>query len=135
MPAFDSHVPQAKEAGSWKNWSKFWAKDGGTWKRPVAVHVKSGGSWVKVYDERPIINSASGFYVDTGSGGVLAYKQASISANGFTTSVTTNGDSVDVSSIAVDNTTTVTAVKVYDVGYFGPYPTITATNSSGYATA
>ena len=135
MPAVGSHVPQAKEAGSWKNWSKFWAKDGGTWKRPVAVHVKSGGSWVKVWDERPVITNVSTSYVDNGQGGVQAYKFATINANGFTTTVTTNGSSVSPETINIDNSATVTAVTFYDVGTFGPFPSITVTNSSGTATA
>lgn len=135
MPAVGSHVPQARSGGTWKNWSRFFARHSNTWKRPVSVHVRSGGSWVKVYDERPVITNVSTFYVDNGQGGVQACKEADISANGFTTSVSTNIGGVDISTVNVDQTVRVFAFVLYPVGVFGAFPTIIATNSSDTATA
>ena len=142
MPSVGSHVPQAREAGSWKNWSKFWAKDGGTWKRPLAVHVKSGGSWVKVWDERPVITSVTTSYVEDTSDPfvpVTTYnKNFTVAANGFETTLTSSpsGATFSQSTISVDGVVAVTSsrsvVGLYDAGNMHG---VTATNSSGTATA
>ena len=144
MPSVGSHVPQAKEAGSWKNWSKFWAKDGGTWKRPLAVHVKSGGSWVKVWDERPVItNVTTSYFTDTSDPFVpitTYYKNFTVAANGFETTLTGSsiGNNVSFSqtTVSIDSTVNITSssawVGVYDSANMH---TVTATNSSGAATA
>lgn len=142
MPAVGSHVPQAKNAGSWKNWSKFWAKNGGTWKRPVSVHVKSGGTWVKVYDERPVITDVTTSYsVDTSNPSVpfTTYnKNFTVAANGFETTLTSSpsGATFSQSTISVDGTVAITSSRIV-VGDYDPanMHTVTATNSSGTATA
>lgn len=144
MPAVGSHVPQAREAGSWKNWSKFWAKDGGTWKRPVAVHVKSGGSWVKVWDERPVITDVTTSYFEDTSDPFVPvttyYKNFTVAANGFETTLTGSGGLSGVtfsqSTISVDGTVAVTSSSG-TVGTYNPanMHTVTATNPSGTATA
>lgn len=130
MPAVGSHVPQARNAGSWKNWSKFWAKDGGIWKRPVAVHVKSGGSWVKVWDERPVATNISTEIIDFGTGSYINTKTYTIAANGFDTSVYEDG--VLANTVSADTSQTLSSTKVS--GTSGDYPVITATNSSASIT-
>lgn len=144
MPAVGSHVPQAKNGGTWKNWSKFFAKNGGIWKRPLSVHVKSGGSWVKVYDERPVITNVTTSYVEDTSDPfnpfTTYYKNFTVAANGFQTTLTGSGGLSEVTfsqtTINVDDTVSVTSSS----GTYGDYDpanmhTVTATNSSGTATA
>lgn len=134
MPAFGSHVPQARLSGAWKNWSKFFARHNGSWKRPVSVHVKSSGSWVKVYDERPTVTSVSTNLVDDGEV-YFAYKYGVVSANGFAVTVTSNANNgFSPTSISVDNTTGVTAVNIINYWEQIVYPTVTVTNASGSVT-
>jgi hypothetical protein len=145
MPKVGSHNPQAKDAGSWKNWSKFWAKHGGVWKRPVSVFVKSGGSWVEVWDEAPVItNVTTSYVVDTSdpfAPNTTYYKNFTVSANGFQTTLVGNGGNpffgvtISQPTIAVDNTVNVTTY----FAWFGTYDpammhTVTATNASGSVT-
>lgn len=142
MPSVGSHVPQAKDAGTWKNWSKFWAKDGGTWKRPISVFVKSGGSWVEVWDEVPVItNVTTSYSTDTSDPfvPVTTYnKNFTVAANGFETTLTSSpsGATFSQSTISVDGTVAVTSSRAV-VGDYDPanMHTVTATNSSGTATA
>jgi hypothetical protein len=140
MPSVGSHVPQAKDAGTWKNWSKFWAKDGGTWKRPVSVFVKSSGSWVEVWDEVPVITIVeTSYFTDTSNPFVPVttyYKNFTVAANGFQTTLTGSGVNFSQTTINVDATVTVTSNST-SIGVYDPanMHTVTATNSSGTATA
>lgn len=142
MPAVGSNVPQAREGGTWKNWSKFFTRHNGSWKRPLSVHVKSGGSWVKVYDERPVItNVSTNWYTDTSDFLPVTYyyKNFTVAANGFETTLsgTSPGNNVSFSqtTIAVDNTITVNSSSSW-IGTYDPVNmhTVTATNSSGSQT-
>lgn len=141
MPKVGSHNPQAKDAGSWKNWSKFWAKHGGVWKRPLSVFVKSGGSWVEVWDETPVITNVSTYYtVDTSDPFIpvtFYYKNFTVSANGFETTLSSNFTGVNFSQsvVAVDGTVFVTSSRGW-IGEYNPanMHTVTATNASGSVT-
>jgi len=134
MPKVGSQNPQARDAGSWKGWSKFWARHDGSWKRPLSVFVKSGGSWVEVWDETPTVSGVSTYIVDTGELW-LAYKTATVAANGFTTSVTSNANGgLTTSSISVDVSMTIQAFNYIQYFQQITYPSITVTNSSGSVT-
>lgn len=141
MPAVGSHVPQARNGGTWKNWSKFFARDGGTWKRPLSVHVRSGGSWVKVYDERPVItNVTTSYFTDTSDPFVPVttyYKNFTVAANGFQTTLTGTGLSLSFSqtTVNVDEVANVTSQSVL-IGDYNPanMHSVTATNASGSQT-
>lgn len=132
MPAVGSHVPQAKNGGSWKNWSKFWAKDGGTWKRPISVYVKSGGSWVEVYDETPnVVGSITRTVTPSGSTKWANTITFTAAANGFNCTVTSL-NTVSPSTITADTQVTVTATKISN--FTQDYPIVTIANSSGSIT-
>jgi hypothetical protein len=142
MPAVGSHSPQARSGGSWKGWSNFWGRHNGTWKKPLSVHVRSGGSWVKVWDERPTITNITTSYVTVPASPpepetTSYYKNFTISANGFQTSITSNdptgfGVTISQTTINADNTVNVTT-ETYDIGGYNAskFPTITASNASG----
>jgi hypothetical protein len=144
MPKVGSQNPQAKNAGSWKVWSKFWGKHNGSWKRPISVFVKSSGSWVEVWDETPVIsNVTTSYFTDTSDPFVPVttyYKNFDVSANGFETTLTGSsiGNNVSFSqtTISVDSTVSVTSssgwIGVYDAGNMH---TVTATNASGAVSA
>ena len=142
MPKVGSQNPQAKSGGTWKGWSNFWGRHSGIWKKPLSVHVRSGGSWVKVWDERPVITNVSTFLFDEGEL-YYAYKYATISANGFDTTVTGSysgggGGSfgeITPTSISANGTASVTAFNNIAYGYPVVYPDIQATNASGSASA
>lgn len=130
MPKVGSQNPQARDGGSWKAWSRFWARHNGSWKRPVSVFVKSGGSWVEVWDEAPSVSNISTQVVDFGTGSYFNYKYFTLTANGFATTVTVDGNLQ--STEAADSVTSHTAVRFSD--YYGDYPSVTVANSSGSVT-
>lgn len=134
MPAFGSHVPQARLSGVWKNWSKFFARHNGSWKRPVSVHVRSGGSWVKVYDERPVVTSSVTRNPQFINGEYYNSILFSVQSNGFESTVSSSNANGGLypSTIAIDTEAQVSAVKISP--FFGDYPTVTITNSSGSVT-
>ena len=145
MPAVGSNNPQARQGGSWKGWSNFWAKHSGTWKKPLSVHVRSGGSWVKVWDERPAVTSGptNTYFLDNNAFPPIHYytKSFTIQSNGFQTTMSATSPSGIVSfnqSTTVSaNTSQFTEVVSEQIG--GSYdssgwPTVTATNSSGSIT-
>lgn len=132
MPSVGSHVPQAKDSGSWKNWSKFWGKDGGTWKRPVSVHVKSGGAWVKVWDERPVVTNVSTYTFDFGTGVYFNNKDFTLATNGFVTTTSYyDGDVNGGTSTASYSSDTINAVSTTRLDYSPfTYPSVTVSNPS-----
>lgn len=141
MPAVGSNAPQARNGGTWKNWSKFFARHSNTWKRPVSVHVRSGGSWVKVYDERPVItNVTTSYFTDTSdpfAPVTTYYKNFTVAANGFQTTLTGTGLSLSFSqtTVNVDEVANVTSQSVL-IGDYNPanMHSVTATNASGSQT-
>lgn len=85
MPAVGSNVVQARNGGTWKNWSGFWAKHSGSWKKPLGVWVRRSGSWVKVWDQRPVATIS----YSAGWTGIFWQLQVygTCLTNGFTTSL------------------------------------------------
>lgn len=142
MPAVGSNAPQARNGGTWKNWSKFFARHSNTWKRPVSVHVRSGGSWVKVYDERPVItNVTTSYFEDTSDPFVTVttyYKNFTVAANGFQTTLTGSGVNpvtFSQTTVNIDDVVAVTSEMVF-IGNYNPanMHSVTATNASGSQT-
>jgi len=142
MPTVGSHLTRAKQGGVWKAWSNFWAKHAGVWKKPLSVHVKSGGSWVKVWDERPSVTGVStSWFTDYSDFLPVTYyfKNFTISANGFDTTLTGTSPSGSVNfsqtSVTANNTVGVSSSSAW-IGEYNPsnMHTVTATNVSGNIT-
>ena len=129
MPKVGFQNPQAKDGGTWKTWSKFWAKHSGSWKRPISVFVKSGGSWVEVYDETPVVTDIVTRVIsyNPGTGEYVTQKNFTLYANGFQTSITVDGSFSR--NEAVDSVTSQSYAKLT----YNPsdYPIIAIANSSG----
>lgn len=143
MPSVGSHVPKAKDSGTWKSWSNFWAKHSGSWKKPLGVYVKSGGSWVKVWDERPTITLVERVYYTYPYAPGLYFSvfglKFTVSANGFDTSLSSSvTEQPSPSSVSANTTSGTISVGVQYNGYYtddpAKYPIITATNASGTST-
>ena len=129
MPKVGFQNPQAKDGGTWKTWSKFWAKHSGSWKRPISVFVKSGGSWVEVYDETPVVTNVSRGVIGFNPSTNLYTTQTNFTlyANGFQTSITVDGSFSR--NEAVDSVTSQSYAKfTYNPSDF---PFIAIANSSG----
>ena len=146
MPSVGSHLPKAKNGGTWKGWTNFWGKHNGTWKKPLSVHVKSAGSWVKVWDERPqltITNNTYFYAFDPDR--TLCTTFFTVYANGFNATITATantGYGGEIASgpggpVSADGTLS-SQVSAYYPYIYGDnsilYPTITVTNASGSVT-
>lgn len=143
MPSVASHLTRARNSGTWKSWSNFWARHAGVWKKPLSVFVRRNGVWVKVWDERPsITNVTTSYFYDAGAfpPATTYYKNFTIQANGFVATITSNdptGFGVTISQTTVNaNTSANVTTETFAFGSFNPayYPTITATNTSGSVT-
>ncbi len=132
MPVVGSQSPQAKDGGSWKAWSRFWAKDGGTWKRPISVFVKSGGSWVEVWDEAPRVSNISKqtLSYDANLGLFITQTSFTLNANGFSTTVTVDGTLQ--ATEAADSVTSQSYSKY--TPYNNDFPVVVVANSAGSLT-
>ncbi len=129
MPAVGSQSPQAKNGGSWKTWSRFWARHDGSWKRPISVFVKSGGSWVEVWDEAPRVSNVYKQTIGYDANLGLYFTQTSftLNANGFSTTVTVDGTLQ--ATEAADSVTSQSYAKY--TPYFNDFPVVVVANSSG----
>lgn len=147
MPSVASHLTRARNSGTWKSWSNFWARHAGVWKKPLSVFVRRNGVWVKVWDERPVfVTTNTTYFEDTNTIPVTTtyYKTGTFNANGFSTTLTASTTSQFGVIINSPNPTTVAAnssnvnfsVETYEFGYYNAayFPTVTITNASGSAT-
>ncbi len=132
MPVVGSQSPQAKDGGTWKAWSRFWAKDGGTWKRPISVFVKSGGSWVEVWDEAPRVSNVSKQTIgyDGNLGLWVTQTSFTLYANGFSTTVTVDGT---LQATEAADSVTSQSYQKYGIAA-NDYPVAVVANSSGSLT-